>query len=193
MTSQHPAREVDGLLVFLREQTRRDHHELDHHPVLQRLMEPALNRDGYAAVLHSLYRPQLFMEASVEAGYTELGLDYQPRLSSRSGALTRDLKALGHTVPDGGDGATLPAQSTGFLMGQQYVLEGARKGSIVVARQLRKTLGRGVPMEYFGAADPETHWQQFIAQLAALYPTIERQDALQGARNMFHAFSRRLS
>ncbi len=185
-------RQVDSLLAFLREETRRDHHELDHHPVLQRLMDPALDRDGYAAALRALYRPQRFMEASVEAGYRNLGLDSQPSFSSRSDALRRDLMALGHPVADIQGEEALPARSTGFLMGQQYVLEGARKGSVIVARQLRKTLGPEVPMAYFGTSEPEAHWQPFITRLTVLLPAIDREAALHGARSMFHAYYRRL-
>ncbi|MGM0632912.1 MAG: biliverdin-producing heme oxygenase [Pseudomonadota bacterium] len=192
MTATNPGRDVNSLLAFLREETRRDHHELDHHPVLQQLMDPALDRDGYAAALHALYRPQRFMETSVEAGYRKLGLDSQPCSSSRTDALRRDLMALGHSVPEIRDEEVLLARSTGFLMGQQYVLEGARKGSVIVARQLRKTLGTEVPMAYFGASEPEAHWRPFIAQLTVLLPSIDREAALHGARSMFHAYYSRL-
>lgn len=184
--------DVVELLSLLREETRADHHELDHHPVLQRLLEPGLDRDGYGEVLHAMYLPQHFMESSIVAGYRELGLDCQQLSASRTADLARDLTALGRTVPDVGEEALLPAGDASVLMGQRYVLEGARKGSIIVARRLCGTLGPAVPMRYFAAADPEPNWRQFTGQLAALLPSVDRQAAIRGARSMFHAFQHRL-
>lgn len=190
--AQASQEEAAKLLILLREETRQDHHELDHHPVLQRLLEPGLDRDGYGEALQSMYRPQHFMESSIEAGYRRLGLDCRQLSASRTGDLARDLNALGYAVPDAGEEEPLSAENPGVLMGQRYVLEGARKGSIIVARQLRGTLGTGAPMRYFAAADPEPNWQRFTAQLAAMLPVVDRQAAIHGARGMFHAFHRRL-
>ncbi|MEX1198840.1 MAG: biliverdin-producing heme oxygenase [Pseudohongiellaceae bacterium] len=184
--------EVTGLLILLRKETRQDHHDLDHHPVLQRLLEPGLDRDGYAGVLQAMYRPQHFMEASIKAGYQHLGLDGQALPASRTGDLERDLAALGYVAPDTDGDVLLSAESKSVLMGQRYVLEGARKGSVFIAGKLCETLGPGVPMRYFQAADPEPNWQQFVRQLATLLPALDPQAAVRGARSMFHAYHRRL-
>lgn len=184
--------EVARLLALLRKRTQRDHHELDHHPVLRRLLTPGLDRHGYVEVLHALYRPQYFLEASVGAGCRELGLDPGQLSVSRAGDLARDLEALECPVPDCSGETLLPAIDISMLVGQRYVLEGARKGSVVVARQLRRTLGPGMPMSYFDAAEPESNWQQFTLQLATLLPLMDREATVRGARGMFHAFSSRL-
>lgn len=183
---------MNNLLTFLREQTRQDHHDLDHHPVLQRLLDTTLDRDGYARALRALYRPQYFLETSVEAGCRELGMDTGQLSAPRTDDLARDLTALGCSVPDVSEEIPLCAENVSVLMGQRYVLEGARKGSVIVARQLRGTLGDEVPMRYFRAADPEPNWQRFSGQLAESLPDIDPQAALHGARGMFHAFHRRL-
>lgn len=185
--------EVDSLLQCLRQQTRQDHHELDHHPLLQRLLAPGLDRDSYAGILHAMYQPQWYMEASVEAGCQQLGLDPGRLSDARSPLLARDLAALGWPVPSSSDEAhLLTASSPGIFIGQRYVVEGARKGSIIVARQLRQTLGSAAPMSYFSHADPEPNWREFTRQLESLLPTIDRNAAITGARDMFHAFQCRL-
>lgn len=185
--------EVDSLLLHLRQQTKQDHHNLDHHPLLQQLLEPTLDQESYAVILHALYRPQCFMEASVEAGCLQQGLDPEQLSARRSPALARDLIELGRPAPDIIEEATLlTANSAGMLIGQRYVLEGARKGSITIARQLRQALGSATPMGYFSHADPESNWLEFTRQIAPLLPAIDRDAAIKGARDMFHAFQCRL-
>lgn len=186
-------KEVESLLQLLRQQTRQDHHNLDHHPLLQQLLDPTLDQEGYAGILHALYRPQCFMEASVEAGCLHLGLDPGQLSARRSPTLAQDLIELNRPVPDAtAEASLLTADSPGMLIGQRYVLEGARKGSIIVARQVCKTLGPATPMSYFINADPEPNWQQFAGQIGTMLPTIDRSAAIRGARDMFHAFQYRL-
>jgi len=135
----------------LRRATAAAHHELDHHPFLQRLVRNGLTLVQYTESLAAMYRPHACLERQVfnEPWARESGLS----LSLRLGRLADDLTALECPIPP------LPApiehQPAGRAAwcGRLYVLEGSRLGSVFIARQLHASLGDGIPCRFFGEAE----------------------------------------
>jgi heme oxygenase (biliverdin-IX-beta and delta-forming) len=81
----------------LRRATATAHRELDHHPLLQRLLGPDLTRDQYAESLAALYRPHVQLERLVHDSphHAESGFE----LTARIERLEADLRELGWFVP----------------------------------------------------------------------------------------------
>ncbi|MGE4535201.1 biliverdin-producing heme oxygenase [Halomonas sp.] len=172
LTAERPA-----VMARLRAATREHHHALDHHPELQRLVLPGLNRQGYASSLAAMRGPHAALEAAVWQGGQALGLTHtlSPRRVPR---LRADLQLLGnepegesHPGSDraGQDAAgadlysfptvTCPAQ----LLGLRYVLEGSRLGGEVLARAIRRALGDDAPVTFLADGEANHHWQALCA------------------------------
>lgn len=152
----------------LRRATAAAHHVLDHHPLMQRLIETNLTLDSYAESLAAMYRPHVRLERLVHESrhHFESGLE----LSSRVAALDADLLKLGWTAPV----PALPHISPGVAdtraawWGKVYVLEGSRLGAEVIARCIRSSLGDSAPCRFFSEA---TH----AGKLSALTELLERE------------------
>jgi heme oxygenase len=148
--------------------------ELAHKDVERRLGLPGSIADltDYRRCLlrfYELYRP---LETQFErfGDWTDLGLDVpNGALSTR---LAADLRALGVSVPEVGDGAaaSLPALRTfAQALGACYVIEGSALGSQFMMPQLQKTLGEGMSGadSFFRGRGAETgaFWKGFRAGL----------------------------
>ncbi|WP_052384003.1 biliverdin-producing heme oxygenase [Litchfieldella xinjiangensis] len=151
----------------LRDGTRRAHHLLDHHPLLQQLIIPGLSRTAYARSLLAIHRPHGRLEACVLAGAQQLDitLSEEIKVSSRTHRLETDLEALGVVPPCVLPSALPVAVTPAVLAGQCYVLEGSRLGGQVIARQVQRALGAKVPVSYFDSPQPEVHWRRFLTFL----------------------------
>ncbi len=183
-------------------------------------VDPALTRDGYAAVLrrtrafHAALEPALGRWSSPLAA---LGVDLAAR--SKLGLLDRDLAALGGDAwgadapdadaPDapgaagaaGEEVAALPS-TLARAFGALYVMEGATLGGQVIRRQLATSLGLS---EANGAAYLASYgdrtgamWKAFLAsaaRFAASHPEAATPDGeiVRGALDTFAAFERRVA
>ncbi|GHE21131.1 biliverdin-producing heme oxygenase [Halomonas urumqiensis] len=177
------------LLAALRRATRQDHHALDHHPRLNRLIRPGLDRAGYADSLLALSAAQAVLEARVTTELATLGHGYaiMPRMPSLEDDLAR--LAAAPLSPDGH--MALQATGEGALIGRLYVLEGARLGAEPIAARVRAALGEDAPLAYFGTAEGERHWPAFLAFAARGEVDDDMADnaaiAAQEAFALFHA------
>ena len=140
-----------ALADYLRTATRRAHRGLDHHPILNALLQTDLTRAAYARALAALYAPQQALEAWL-ADFVPL-TELPPRLPD----LAVDLAELGcdpHPLA-----TPLPAWSSSISvrLGCAYVIEGANLGGAVIARQLPD----GLPRRFFAGAGGEPRWQRF--------------------------------
>ncbi|WP_107852559.1 biliverdin-producing heme oxygenase [Oceanimonas marisflavi] len=178
------------LAALLRQATREAHRQLDQHRLLRPLLDARLTHADYLAALSALYPGQRWLEQGVQAGLQTLGLHYPLQL--RASMLAADLAQL-HQPVSPGDEVYLAIANPAQLIGCLYVLEGARMGSRVIARQVRRTLGQSVPMRFFSAAeDTDADWPR-LWQFAehhcspALY-----QNAADAARTAFEGVLLRL-
>lgn len=134
----------------LRRATAAAHRALDHHPLLQRLMAGGLTREQYAESLAAMYRPHVRLEQQVHGSpqHFDSGL----KLSTRVQHLEADLSGLGWPVPSVAHTPPDPLEGRAAWWGRVYVLEGSRQGGLVIARQIRSSLGPSVPCRFFGEA-----------------------------------------
>ncbi|MGO5000250.1 biliverdin-producing heme oxygenase [Oceanisphaera sp. W20_SRM_FM3] len=154
-----------ALGAYLKQATRSEHQQLDQHPRLSPLMHSALQLSDYQSALTGLYGGQVALEAAVQAGLDTLQLAYP--LVLRSPALVRDLGALNVALPETNldcplhprtfQTSTLNIRTLGQLIGALYVLEGAKLGSRVIARNVQRRLGEQVagqvPSEFFTGSE----------------------------------------
>lgn len=173
------------LLEHLRQASRQDHHELDHHPLLAPLVRDDLDRTAYVRALAALSGAQAAAEGAAAAALPRLAPDYPWR--SRLAALRADLAELGggETIWRG----DIPApDSPGQLLGLLYVLEGSRLGARVIARQLARHLA-DAPNRYF--AGETVDWERFRTWAESLDPQLPDQAAA-AARAWFDLYRRHL-
>lgn len=153
---------MSSLLARLRAATHHDHHRLDRHPRLSRLLDRDLDREGYADALAGLYGAQSSLEAAVCLGLERLGVSPSDSggycLDARAPALRDDLARLGAN-PAGCPMTPLAVpERLETLIGLLYVLEGSRLGARVIARHVRASLGPAAPLRFFAEADGAAHW-----------------------------------
>lgn len=181
--------QLPALLRQLRDATRDQHHALDHHPELQRLLRPGLTRDGYRRSLLAMHAPQAALETAVVEGAAHLG--HANRLSPRRlPVLEADLAALGVSPPVVDVSPWLPMpRSDAELLGLRYVLEGSRLGAEVIVRRLRDALGDTAPLSFFSAPHGNRHWRDFVEELTQMPLTEgEQRDTVSAARRAFAAY-----
>lgn len=153
-----------ALGAYLKQATRTEHQQLDQHPRLSPLMHSALQLSDYQCALTGLYGGQVALETAVQAGLERLELAYP--LVLRSPALVRDLGALNVALPNLNcllQTSTLNIRTVSQLIGALYVLEGAKLGGQVIARNVQRRLGGQVdgqvagqvPSEFFTGAESE--------------------------------------
>ena len=136
---------VDALRTSMRQATIKDHHGIDHHPLLNPLVRPGLTLDHYGRVLMSFYWIYVHLHERLLDGLERLGQGngYQP--SNRLSWLDEDLLFL-ELVPlevahPLADWRLPPIDSAAQLIGELYVIEGSTLGGQVIARLLRDGLG----------------------------------------------------
>ena len=158
---------MSSLLARLRAATHHDHHCLDRHPRLTRLLECDLDLESYADALAALHGAQSSLEDAVRLGLEQLCVPPSDsdgyRLDARTPALRDDLARLG-VEPVGCPMTPLVVpERIETLIGLLYVLEGSRLGARVIARHVRASLGQAVPLRFFAEADGAAHWPGFRA------------------------------
>lgn len=178
--------------VYLKHSTRSAHQQLDQHPVLRPLVQPSLQLPDYRRALRALYPAQYQLEHAVCEALDRLQLHYP--LLLRAPVLADDLLALDLDVPahKASSTLTLPTPNVtgmGHLVGLLYVLEGSRLGSLVIARNIHRTLGLQMASEYFSVAKEANSWQHFW-QFAEYYcPEAQWSAAAQAADDAFQLFA----
>jgi heme oxygenase len=178
------------LLESLRRQTRADHHGLDAHPTLVRLVRPGLDLVHYAEALGALHPAQQVLEALVAKGLHDLSLEYP--FSSRMTWLEADLERLGASPPAAAGRKPSPPTNLAELVGLLYVLEGSRLGASVIAQKVRVSLGEGIPLAFFDNADGERTWPMFRDFAVTHCPMGQAEAAISSARQAFGCFRQRL-
>jgi len=145
-----------SLEAHLREATRAAHRQLDHHPLLAALMDPALTLEGYGRALAALHGAHGAVE-SVLAEFAPAALFPRrlPDLASDLAALGVDPMPLTVAVPQPGDDAG--------RLGMLYVIEGSNLGGAVIARRLATSLPAGAARAFFNGAEGSLRWQRFRA------------------------------
>lgn len=174
------------LLDNLRRQTRADHHALDAHPILARLVRPGLDLDHYAEALSALYPAQQALEELVAKGLRDLAMEYP--FASRMDWLEADLADLGGSSPEALGRGLAPAATIADLVGLLYVLEGSRLGASVIAGRVRASLGDGISLSFFDNADGERVWPVFRDFAVTHCPMGEAETAIRSARQAFGCF-----
>src|SRR5690554_1178760 len=153
---------------MLREHTQTLHHQLDHHPVMARLLMPELAADDYANTLSWLHPLQIELELALT---TRQNLLPQPTSwVSRLKPLEDDLEQLNKQPVVLRERAIEPpvfGDSAGTAAGMLYVLDGARLGSAHIARRIQHTLAH-LPCRYFMEANGATHWPTTLKVLEQL-------------------------
>lgn len=132
------------------------------------LMDPAMSKERYRAVLSVLHAFYAELEPAIAAhasGWARLGIDMPARRKLH--LLEADLASLGARVEKAGAAASLPTFPD--AVGAAYVVEGATLGGAVIHRHLSTALGfgEGPGARFFDAYGEETgpRWKEFAAAL----------------------------
>ncbi|RFF29011.1 MULTISPECIES: biliverdin-producing heme oxygenase [unclassified Wenzhouxiangella] len=160
----------------LRRATAAAHHELDHHPLMQRLTSSDLSRAQYAESLAAMHRPHAQLERQVHESRHHPGSGLE--LSARLERLEADLFELGRPVPPLSQNRLEDSDERAAWWGRVYVLEGSRQGSAVIAKCIHSSLGDTVPCRFFGEA---TAPHDYAVLLATLEHELEEDEALEQA------------
>lgn len=171
----------------LRRATAAAHHQLDHHPLLQRLLGPDLELDQYAESLAALYRPHVQLERLVHESphHAESGFE----LSARVERLEADLRELGWSLPPVPHIPPAPSDERATWWGRVYVLEGSRQGSAVIARCIQSSLRDTVPCRFFGEGTiSDDHNSLFATLEQELRGHAALEQAVASARAAFTAY-----
>lgn len=178
------------LLDSLRRHTRADHHGLDKHPMLVRLVRPGLDLDDYAETLSAMHPAQQELEGLAAKAIRHLALAYP--FAPRVDRLEADLARLGLSSPAATGRGPEPPPTLAELVGLLYVLEGSRLGARIIAERVRASLGDGIPSTFFDNADGERAWPVFCDFAVAHCPMEEAELAIHAARRAFGHFLRHL-
>ncbi len=166
----------------LREATKALHHRLDHHPILSPLVRPGLTLGDYGDALAALHGPQWSMEGWVAQASAMLNVPilYAARLDH----LGSDLSDLGRK-PWPWEGRqveiSLPA-----LVAMLYVLEGSRRGSVVIGELIRMRLPNA-PHRFFSGQIEENSMDP-IWRLADRFSSDMQAIAIEAAQQAFLSF-----
>lgn len=178
------------LLDSLRRHTRAEHHGLENHPVMTRLVRPGLHIEDYAETLSALHPAQQELEQLAATTIDHLTMTYP--LAPRVAWLEADLAHLGLSPPNPqGRDPELPA-TLPELVGLLYVLEGARLGARVIADKIHVSLGDATPMAFFDHADGERAWPTFCDFAVKHCPMDEAGLAIRAARRAFGHFRKHI-
>lgn len=129
------------ILNRLRLETRPQHEQLDHHPLMTELMSPAVSLSLYGDVLGKFlgfYEPlePLLARYSLWSSY---GIDFDQRL--KIPLILQDLASLDRPPMDFPSGPTPDwIQDKASAMGTFYVIEGSTLGGQVIARHIASRL-----------------------------------------------------
>jgi heme oxygenase (biliverdin-IX-beta and delta-forming) len=145
MAPADTALDIAALRVFLRESTYREHHDLDHHPLLAPLVRPGLSLKHYGRVLQAFHRVYAGLQPRLDAALQRMapGSGYRP--SERLQWLQQDLDHLqlrsesSLSTPPENNWPSI--HSAAQLIGCLYVVEGSTLGGQVIARVVGERLG----------------------------------------------------
>lgn len=138
--------------------------------------------DDYAKFLAVHARTVPAIEAALaDGGVADIIDDWLEE--GRSGAIARDLAALGRPMP--APASTPRIDTVGALLGTAYVLEGSRLGGQV----LRRRVGEGLPISYLGLLGADGSWPTVVAAIERhLYSDDQFGEARDAARRCFALF-----
>ncbi len=201
---------IPGLRAVLRDATRAAHHRIDHHPMLAPLLRPGLSWSHYLLVVqvflnfYQALQPRLMTAleclSGAVGGYV---------LADRIAWLQQDLLDLADKAADSADSSivddaglanvrwVLPTLTQApALAGALYVVEGSALGGLVIAKQLRATLGidanRGA--RFFNGWGDATHqkWDSYCQFATLICPAASQAQAAAAAADVFEALARGL-
>lgn len=188
--------------IELRERTRSEHAAVE---ASMPLMQDALSRELYVAVLRSLY--------PLVRGWEQWATDAAPerlrplvQARRRASLLAEDIRFFGQQPPDdvvalialdARLSETLPGSSAydAVFLGAMYVIEGSTLGGQFIARHVEQIfdLAPGLGDSYFRAYANQTGpmWLEVKSHLVALDPD-ETDGVVDAAKAMFSLFQRQL-
>ncbi|MDZ7790977.1 MAG: biliverdin-producing heme oxygenase [Xanthomonadales bacterium] len=179
--------EFESVHERLRSATRAAHHALDHHPLLQRLVKSDLTREAYAQSLQAIYAAHAELEARVLESQWHRRSPLE--LHARSELLRRDLDELGRRPIEPSVERFARAQSESEWLGQVYVLEGSRLGSVVIVGRVVGSLGEGAPRRFLAAVHDADAWPRILSCIEQRLDTPARvHSAFRAARAAFAAY-----
>lgn len=170
-----PAKVRDGAHLRLRAATAGDHARVDEAFARYDLAEPA----SYAAFLTAHARVLPSVERAVDPGAL------LHAWKGRTGALSADLAALGHALPEP---TPFAVAGEAARWGALYVIEGSRLGGALLARRV----GAGLPHAYLSATHGPGAWRALLAALDAAAEAGGEgwiEDATDAARATFDAYA----
>ncbi|WP_448098477.1 biliverdin-producing heme oxygenase [Luteibacter yeojuensis] len=199
--------------LLLREATRAGHDAAEASPRMHRLLAGDLDEADYRRLLLAQWSLFREWEAERRTWLTKTAAASGWVYVSRAARLAEDLFGAGagiaaeaaptgacHDAPPGTVGAasaSIPASAAiapprkpdATAWGELYVIEGSALGGRLIARQLRERFPH-LPHRFYTVGEQLTApWRSFQAILdSALAGEAARQDAVDGARNMFARF-----
>jgi heme oxygenase len=136
---------------YLRHSTKELHHVLDHHPILQKLMSPALTQREYALALSMLGHWYHYMEESFSHLWPENSW------LKKAGLIKQDLAVMKHPqIPCNLDISLPVIANHSFALGVYYVCEGATMGGRIIGPRVNITLNRIDVTKFYHCYGEET-------------------------------------
>lgn len=171
----------------LKQRTASLHHRLDHQPMMQRLLSPALDVDEYASVMKTLAAWFTAIEGTFFSTWSDL-LTVIPK----AGLIEQDLAALGHNdEPINPLTLDFPTNACrAFALGVLYVCEGSTLGGQIIGPRVSRALQRNDVTHYYQCYGNNTrpHWQSVLTVLETYLQTPEDMaQAIAGAQWAFNS------
>lgn len=182
------------LLQELKQATAKAHRQLDHHPLLMRLLQRDLTLAQYRQSLSFIWAAHSELEQQVCEFWQRHDYDYCPE--SRSAVLAAELGGLDISTNELKSTISrtatelAPLKSLSAAVGATYVLEGSRLGGVVLARAIEKRLA-GHRCLFFAGTDSNdgvSHWQKFQAFCGAHQHQIDSSVATASALESFECY-----
>lgn len=184
-----------SLRDVLRRATTRDHHAIDHHPLLAPLLRRELSLEHYRRVLQSflwIYTP---LDEPLRLGLQRHGGDTRFRPSERLAWLSEDLASLASeadaTINPLTGWCVPPIETPAALVGALYVVEGSTLGGQLIGRVVGDNLGINPSYggRFFHGHGEQTraHWEAFWELAHRIVPASQHDACAQAARKMFSA------
>lgn len=178
----------------LRQATKVDHHQLDHHPFLAKLLQDSLSLAHYIQVLRTFRRIHRPLSMKIRTA-----LDRYPEMHAFSPShfsdwIETDLQYLGIAENEMPSWSIPTVTDLPHLLGFLYVVEGSTQGGRVIAKHLAVNLGMteatGARMFNGHGINSRQHWQAFLDLADSICPPDQLDLASQSANELFGQFKR---
>ena len=169
-----------SILSALKDNTKDLHTILNHHPMLQPLVLPGLDKTTYGRALQAFHGAFAILEEHVIDAVSKNLISFKPAL--RAHLLSRDLRAL-NLAAFPVTGSLKACDNKSSAVGLLYLLEGSRSGGKVIGTCVQQSLG-GVPCAFF-SPNADTSERESFGQYVEREKNIDAHEAIVYARNVF--------